>query len=214
LVGSLLAAVARRGVLVREVRAGARLGTAGGCWRLDVLWPPVSVGGSGWFPDLPESSAENNASLVLRLDAGGAVFLLVGDLEETGETVLLEYLAAAPGAVGSPGDGAVTGGSAELNTLDASVLKVGHHGSPYSTSPALLAGVTPEIAVVSVGRNSFGHPSARTLERLEEAGAVVFVTRDEGAVSIRGVGQVPTQLIVSGFLSGRTVIVPIVRGGG
>jgi competence protein ComEC len=65
------------------------------------------------------------------------------------------------------------------------VLKVGHHGSRTSTSDALVAGVRPQIAVISAGRhNLFGHPAPDVLRRLEAAGAAVFRTDRDGAIAI------------------------------
>ena len=49
-----------------------------------------------------------------------------------------------------------------------------------------LAATRPEIAVISVGRNSYGHPAPETLERLEEAGALVRRTDREGTITIHG----------------------------
>ena len=47
------------------------------------------------------------------------------------------------------------------------MLKVGHHGSDGSTSPAFLAAVAPEFAAISAGAdNVFGHPSPTTRLRL------------------------------------------------
>jgi len=69
--------------------------------------------------------------------------------------------------------------------LRADVLKVGHHGSRTSSSPAFLAAVAPEIAVVSVGaRNRFGHPNPGTLGALDAVGARVWRTDREGAVTV------------------------------
>jgi len=64
-------------------------------------------------------------------------------------------------------------------------LIVGHHGSRRSTCAELLRMTNPESAVISVGRNSYGHPSPETLERLNRIG--VFVTRTDlsGDVTIR-----------------------------
>ncbi len=61
--------------------------------------------------------------------------------------------------------------------LDVDVLKVGHHGSYHSSSDAFLKLVTPQIAVIPVGAdNSYGHPSYRTLRRLENIGSTVYRT--------------------------------------
>lgn len=66
--------------------------------------------------------------------------------------------------------------------LAADVLKVGHHGSAYSSSPEFIAAVHPHYAIISVGRNNmFGHPAPSTIETLERSGAVVYRTDNDGA---------------------------------
>ena len=67
---------------------------------------------------------------------------------------------------------------------DCDVLKVAHHGSKYSTGEALLTSVKPEIAVISVGYNTYGHPSAEALSRLAAAGAQVYRTDQRGLVTV------------------------------
>ena len=64
------------------------------------------------------------------------------------------------------------------------VLKVSHHGSAEATSQELLAAVRPEEAIISVGINSFGHPTKLVLDRLENAGIRVRRTDVEGDVVI------------------------------
>ncbi len=69
--------------------------------------------------------------------------------------------------------------------LRADVLKVGHHGSAYSSSAAFIDAVHPRLAIVSVGRhNLFGHPATATLQTLTAAGASIFRTDRCGAVTI------------------------------
>jgi competence protein ComEC len=69
--------------------------------------------------------------------------------------------------------------------LRADVLKVGHHGSPYASTPAFIAAVSPRIASVSVGRhNTFGHPAASTLKTLDAAGVATFRTDRCGAFDL------------------------------
>ena len=69
--------------------------------------------------------------------------------------------------------------------LHADVLKVGHHGSAYSSTPAFIAAVHPRYAIVSVGRhNMFGHPAPSTIETLQRSGARIYRTDQDGAVVI------------------------------
>jgi competence protein ComEC len=92
-----------------------------------------------------ESAIDNNG-VVLRLDLGGVSFLLAADIGWEAEFELI----------------------AERDDLASTVLKVGHHGSDTSTTPEFLAAVNPQVAVISVGENSFGHPSNEVIKRLEE----------------------------------------------
>jgi competence protein ComEC len=74
---------------------------------------------------------------------------------------------------------------AEGVDLQADVLKVGHHGSAYSSSPQFIAAVHPRYAIISVGRhNLFGHPAPSTIETLEHSGATVYRTDEDAAVRI------------------------------
>ena len=90
--------------------------------------------------------------------------LITGDMKDTTERALLE----------------------KYPIPDIEVLVVGHHGSKYSSCREFLAATRPEIAVISAGRNSYGHPASETLERLEEAGALVRRTDREGTITIHG----------------------------
>ena len=64
-----------------------------------------------------------------------------------------------------------------LNLMeDVDFLKVAHHGSKYSTCQKFLDVVRPEIAVISCSaKNTYGHPSADTIKRLEDGGAQVNI---------------------------------------
>lgn len=108
-------------------------------------------------------SPENNGSLVLLLSLGTRRVLLTGDIEAAAESDL------------------VSGGS----RLSADVLKVAHHGSRTSTTPAFLEKVSPRLALVGVGRrNRFGHPGREVMDRLASAGAAVFRTDRHGDVAL------------------------------
>jgi competence protein ComEC len=92
----------------------------------------------------------NDGSIVARADMDGLSVLLTGDLEMPVEKQLM------------------TENSDHL--LDVDVLKVGHHGSKYSTGSDFLAALSPGLAAISVGaKNSYGHPTTETLGRLAAA---------------------------------------------
>lgn len=69
--------------------------------------------------------------------------------------------------------------------LHADILKVGHHGSKYSSGEIFLAEVKPRLAVISVGSgNRYGHPAPETLNRIKAAGAAVLRTDKAGTISV------------------------------
>ena len=69
--------------------------------------------------------------------------------------------------------------------LSATVLKVGHHGSAYSSSAEFIQAVHPRYAIISVGRhNMFGHPAPSTITTLQRFGAEVFRTDENAAVTL------------------------------
>lgn len=110
------------------------------------------------FPDASFVSNPNNtnaSSVVTRLRVGKDSFLFLGDLPK-------EELA--------------------LSAEDIRVLKVAHHGSKYSTSDAFLERMTPEEAIISVGKNSYGHPAPEVLDRLERRGIRTLRTDTSGTI--------------------------------
>ncbi|RMD49675.1 MAG: DNA internalization-related competence protein ComEC/Rec2, partial [Ignavibacteria bacterium] len=77
------------------------------------------------------------------------------------------------------------------NLLKSDILKVGHHGSKHSTGENFLSIVQPSIALISVGENNkFGHPEQVVLEKLKNDSIKIFRTDKEGAVIIRGDGNI------------------------
>ncbi|HEX6097920.1 MAG TPA: DNA internalization-related competence protein ComEC/Rec2 [Thermoanaerobaculia bacterium] len=104
---------------------------------------------------------ENNASVVLRVAAGGRTFLLTGDIEKEAELYLSDV------------------------DLRADVLKAAHHGSRSSTSAGWLDNVRPRMAVISCGRrNLFGHPHAEVLDALRERGVRTWRTDRDGTIDV------------------------------
>jgi competence protein ComEC len=73
----------------------------------------------------------------------------------------------------------------QIDLPDLEVLVVGHHGSKYSTSVELLEAGKPDIAIISVGENSYGHPTNEVLDRLTEFGCEVYRTDQQGTITFR-----------------------------
>jgi competence protein ComEC len=79
---------------------------------------------------------------------------------------------------------------AEGIDLHADVLKVGHHGSAYSSSSEFIAAVHPRYAIISVGRhNMFGHPAPSTIATLQSLGSHIYRTDKNGATTINSDGS-------------------------
>jgi competence protein ComEC len=111
-----------------------------------------------------DSSRLNNESLVVKITLGHVSFLLPGDLETEGIAELLRR---------------------QHDRLKADVLLAPHHGSGRSMTPEFLRAVDPEVVIFSVGRqNRFGFPAPEVLKMVEAAGARVYRTDRDGAVTV------------------------------
>jgi len=110
----------------------------------------------------------DDSSIVLRLDHGNTSFLFAGDMGTSVEQWLLEE---------------------RTNLLDVDILKVSNHGSVYTTSDSFLSGVSPDVSVISVGENPYGHPSVETLDRLIAAGSTVYTTMENGNIVVTSNGS-------------------------
>ena len=106
---------------------------------------------------------DNENSMCVLFESKECVILITGDRSRTGELDLLE--------------------NHTLPKVD--VLIAGHHGSKYATSYELLEAIHPEIAVISVGENSYGHPAREVLDRLAEYSCTVYRTDVHGSVLLR-----------------------------
>ncbi|MDP2312343.1 MAG: ComEC/Rec2 family competence protein [Pseudomonadota bacterium] len=127
---------------------------------LELLFPPAT-------PLKDTRSDLNSNSVVARLTHGDDCFLFTGDSEEPTERALV---------------------AAGLGQCD--VLKVAHHGSNHSSTPAFLAAVKPSIAVISVGTgNRYGHPGEETMGRLEGTSAALYRTDLDGQVTLLSDGK-------------------------
>ena len=149
----LLAGARARGIPIRRPSDLCGAPRTAGGATIEVLAP---------CPGLTPDASANDSSLVLRLTYGNRAALLVGDAELEEERTLL---ARAPGS------------------LRADLLKVGHHGSRTSSSPAFLAAVRPAVAAISAGvRNRFGHPHPHALSALAAQNIEVLRTDRGGEI--------------------------------
>ncbi len=156
-----LALVRERGAGYRIAREGERLPLDG---RLDmqVLHPAREL-------MTGTRSDPNSNSVIIRLVYGEVGFLFSGDAEREAEQGLVQRY----------------GGG-----LRSTVLKIPHHGSDYGTTDAFLEAVRPRLAVIEVGRNSFGHPGSETLSRLDAHGISTCRTDRDGAVIVKTDGRI------------------------
>lgn len=100
----------------------------------------------------------NNAAVVSKLQYKDSSFLFTGDISTKIEK--------------------------ELTNTDVDILKVAHHGSKYSTSEDFLQKATPLVAVIQVGKNSYGHPTEEVLTRLDNFGIKVLRNDTNGDIKI------------------------------
>jgi beta-lactamase superfamily II metal-dependent hydrolase len=74
--------------------------------------------------------------------------------------------------------------------VGAEILKIGHHGSQYSSTEDFLKAVNPAVVVIQSGvDNDFGHPHLRTLKKLQRLGAQVLRTDQLGSITIQTDGH-------------------------
>ncbi len=129
---------------------------------LEILYP---------FEDISQKEFKdlNDTSIVTRLEYQDTSFLFTGDAPETVERQLLRQKPA---------------------ELKSDVLKVGHHGSKYSSSMEFLKAVCPQYAVIQVGQdNKFGHPHKITLNKLNGLGVQILRNDKEGDVEMISDGR-------------------------
>jgi len=110
----------------------------------------------------------NNTSIISKLVFGENSFLFTGDSYKDLERDLIEKGA----------------------NIDSDVLKIAHHGSKTSSSEEFIAKVSPEIAVISVGReNKYGHPHQEVLDTLTKYGIRILRTDENGDIKIISDGK-------------------------
>lgn len=108
----------------------------------------------------------NNTSIVLKMTYGKDTFLFTGDATDTTEKKILN------------------------KDIEAEVLKVGHHGSKYSSTTEFLKKVNPKYAIISVGKNNnYGHPAINTISKLNKLNIETHRTDEEGTIIIESNGN-------------------------
>lgn len=136
----------------------------------DILWPysdwVAKQVGEGAVLGAKTSTDLNSFSTVLLLRYKDFDALLTGDADSKIQDEILK----------------------DNNLGKVDVLKVPHHGSKTGLLENFLQTVRPKLAVISVGKNSYGHPSGELIERLKQIGAIVKRT-DEGVVKIESNGS-------------------------
>lgn len=143
-------------IKIHVVEAGQRVSIEKDLY-LDILWPDSN--------NKINENIINNNSLVCKLVYKNFSMLFTGDIEEKAEEKLIAKY---------------------KNKLQATVLKVAHHGSKTSSKEEFLKCVKPKYAVIGVGeKNNFGHPSDNTLKNLEIIKCRIYRTDQNGEITIR-----------------------------
>lgn len=113
-----------------------------------------------------DSSDLNNSSIVLKMTYGSNSFLFTGDATSEVEEKIIS------------------------KNIKSEVLKIGHHGSKYSSSNEFLDKVNPKYAIISVGKNnSYGHPNIETLNNLKTRNIEIYRTDELGTILITSDGN-------------------------
>ncbi|RJR10328.1 MBL fold metallo-hydrolase [Candidatus Parcubacteria bacterium] len=106
----------------------------------------------------------NENSLVMRLTYKDTDFMLTGDLGEEGEARILQ---------------------AGFD-ISSEYLKVGHHGSRWSSSQKFLEAISPQFCIIQSGKdNKFGHPHQETIDRLNSIGCQIMDNQNLGIISFK-----------------------------
>lgn len=108
----------------------------------------------------------NEGSLVLLLESASTTALFTGDIGKTTERFLLK---------------------SDFHNID--ILKIAHHGSKYSSSKEFLQATSPKVAVIEVGKNSYGHPAKATIEQLQDYNIKTLRTDTDGTIKITSDGK-------------------------
>lgn len=150
--------------MIGEIKSGLTAGTSFEIAEnitLETLWPLKVV----------EGQDENENCSVFMLSYGGYKILITGDLDEKGEREMMDFYRG-------------------TDKLKADILKIGHHGSAGSTCDSFLEAVSPKMCVIQVGKNNYGHPDSKVIEKCRENSIMIFRNDIHGAVGFSFDGQI------------------------
>lgn len=111
--------------------------------------------------EMRKISELNDTALVAKLISGGVKTLFTGDIGFETENYLVEKY-----------------------DLDIDILKVTHHGSKYGTGAVFLNSATPEVSIIQVGKNNYGHPAKEAINRLAQIGSSIYRNDLNGTIHI------------------------------
>ncbi len=115
-------------------------------------------------PNMIDNREVNNRSLVLKISYKGRSIMFPGDIESETESRLVKKFG---------------------RNLNSDVLLVPHHGSKYSSTSSFVQMVSPEVCVISAGKdNSFGFPNPEIIKRLNNTGSKILRIDQKGAARI------------------------------
>jgi competence protein ComEC len=139
---------------------------------LEILWPTADY----------ETKENNDRSIIARLDYGETSFLFTGDAGAEVEKILTENSIIK--------NASTTKTSTSTNILDVDILKAGHHGSKTSSSLEFLEKVSPELTIISAGKdNKFGHPNPEVIDNLNKVSSKIKNTAEIGRILVKSDGQ-------------------------
>lgn len=148
--------VKEKKIKVNLLEAGQRVNIEKNLY-FDVLWPTS-------YKTISENPLNNN-SLVCKMNYLNFSMIFTGDIERIAEQEILKLY------------------RDNLELLDATVLKVAHHGSKTSSSIDFLKAIKPKVAFIGVGKNNrFGHPNREVIDRLEGLGVGIYRTDENGEI--------------------------------
>jgi competence protein ComEC len=176
--GALREAVVGQKISVFSPKNGDRIKLAQ--MSFEVLWPKEKLGDGRLWSELALKGQESNV-----LGAWG----FQGEINETSVALWLKYGqfdAILTGDIGQRQEEEI---ALQHEFEGIEILKVAHHGSKYSSSEVFLEKIKPKIALISVGKNPWGHPTKEVLERLRNLGVKTLRTDEQGQIEVVSDGK-------------------------